>query len=120
MAYLKHNWASKEVITANKLNHMEQGVELLDNQIIIAQILTDGTSVFLDKTWKEIYNVINNNKGVCFLLSGYSDNYEAGAEYLLVRQWMGDSEGGQLSSSPSGPFFVADTANDYPTITNVH
>lgn len=55
MSYTKQNWNSGDVITAEKLNKIENGVENSNSVLIIHRISGDG-GYALDKTWKEIHD----------------------------------------------------------------
>ena len=56
MSYTKQTWQSGDTITAQKLNHIEDG--LADGGILIINAITDSQddSVRLDKTWQQIYD----------------------------------------------------------------
>ena len=63
MSYTKHTWADGEVITAAKLNNIEEGIEGAQDYMpapsaFIVNITThEGDSkTYLDKTWREIYD----------------------------------------------------------------
>ena len=49
MAYTKNTWADGDIVTSEKLNHIEDGIANGGGVMIIND--TDGT---LDKTWQEI------------------------------------------------------------------
>ena len=51
MSYTPTNWATGDVITAEKLNKLEQGVASGGGVLIVT-----GTNGTLDKTWQEIYD----------------------------------------------------------------
>lgn len=56
MAYQVQEWHPGDIITAEKLNHIEEGIvnsEFLDIEIV-------GTEV--QATWQEIYDAMNNNR----------------------------------------------------------
>lgn len=54
MAYEKQTWATGDTITANKLNHMEDGIA----SGVLAVNLENPSehTMVLDKTWQEIYD----------------------------------------------------------------
>lgn len=56
MAYSKTTWANGDVITAAKLNNMENGIDGATS--LIAAITIDGDDKTLDKTWQEIYDAL--------------------------------------------------------------
>ena len=55
MSYTPTEWNSGDVITAEKLNKIENGVENSNAVLIVHSISGDGGST-LDKTWKEIHD----------------------------------------------------------------
>ena len=56
MAYTKNTWADGDVVTSEKLNHMEDGIADAGGIMIIND--TDNT---LDKTWQEISDAMAAN-----------------------------------------------------------
>lgn len=55
MSYEKTTWSSGDVITAEKLNKIENGVENSNSVLIVHRVSGDG-GYALDKTWKEIHD----------------------------------------------------------------
>lgn len=64
MAYEKQTWVTGEVITKEKLNHMEDGIANGGSGVFIANLNTETQS--LDKTWNEI-NTAFTNKQPCYV-----------------------------------------------------
>lgn len=69
MSYEKQTWTTGEVITQEKLNHMEDGIAEANGKSTSANILIvtfttvtiDGSRTsYCDKTYEEILNAINN------------------------------------------------------------
>ena len=58
MSYTPTTWATGDVITAEKLNNMESGIE--NAGVMIATITEDSGSYTCDKTYEEIKEVIDN------------------------------------------------------------
>lgn len=58
MAYEKQTWVTGEVITKEKLNHMEDGIA--NNGGIL--FLHEDTAGVLDKTWNEINTALRNGQ----------------------------------------------------------
>ena len=56
MSYDKQTWTTGEVITANKLNHMEDGIAAGGGSVLVVGYTADGETLTLDKTWQEIYD----------------------------------------------------------------
>lgn len=60
MAYEKQTWVTGEVITKEKLNHMEDGIADSGGGAFIANLNTETQS--LDKTWNEIKAAFTNGQ----------------------------------------------------------
>ena len=135
MSYVPTNWQTGDVITASKLNKIEQGIEntnILITNATIESSTKSGENLVLDKTFKQIYQVYNNN-GLCFIkfpgldedapsvfykdiiicmakdidATWISEEVEEGSTTCLIISLMFGA-GGSI-----GPF-VAATQNDYP------
>jgi len=113
MSYIPTEWKSGDVVTASKLNKLEQGVANGGGGVLVATVdLGTGT---LDKTWQEIHDaapdVYFSSGGFYFPLYGV---YEDSGEYCVV---VINFE----SNSPSEPFtvsalvFKTDSAGGYPS-----
>lgn len=61
MSYTKYTWQTGEVITAEKLNHMEDGISAGGSLNVTAPQWA------LDKTWNEIAEAIRSGKSVYYL-----------------------------------------------------
>lgn len=56
MGYVKNTWQSGDVVTAAKLNHIEDGIA---NAAISIRLTTEDEVFYTaDKTWKEIYDAM--------------------------------------------------------------
>lgn len=118
MAYEKTNWSSGDIITAEKLNHIEGGVESA-NSGSCALIVTgtdSGSVEVLDKTWKEIHDAYVAGQSVLYHYlneSTLSDSYynvvavEKNSDAYNMWVW-GDSQSFQ---------YTALTENDYPSMS---
>lgn len=72
MSYTKHTWQNDELITAAKMNNIEEGIDGGG-----AVIITDnGTQ--LDKTYAEIYNLVHSGIPcyIKFNLYGFQDDID--------------------------------------------
>ena len=59
MAYEKQTWANGDVITANKLNHIKDGIGNINGILSVKQSLNSETNkMTLNKTWQEIHNAL--------------------------------------------------------------
>ena len=72
MAYTKNIWTSGDIVTSEKLNHIEDGINNIQEAVSMMEFGGSGSSVFLinaieseddgnhlltlDKTWQEIYD----------------------------------------------------------------
>ena len=56
MSYDKQTWQRGDVITANKLNHMEDGIATGGGGVLVVNRITEGQTTRLDHTWQEIRN----------------------------------------------------------------
>lgn len=67
MAYIKQNWQNGDVITAEKLNHIEDGImESGGGSTLIINVIEGGAMWTLDKTWQEIYDA-HSSGVVCII-----------------------------------------------------
>ncbi len=75
MAYEKTVWGTGDTITAEKLNHIEDGIEGTSGVLIVTK--TDDVELMqtvLNKTWQEIYDAVISGKQVFFNISSNSDD----------------------------------------------
>lgn len=110
MSYQKQSWQSQEVITANKLNHMEEGIKASQQKILVIPFITEGDYYIYNKPWKEIYEVLNNG-GYCFVAN--STQGVQGINITPLHVWGGDSTAGQIGVDSSS-LFVAESSNQCP------
>ena len=54
MSYTKTNWETGDIITAEKLNHMEDGIA--DGGVLFINIDSNDNNYVMDKTWQQIYD----------------------------------------------------------------
>lgn len=65
MAYEKQTWNNGDIITADKLNHIEDGIENNNLNVMVVILTQDGqdtSSVTCNKSAKEIYDALNNGE----------------------------------------------------------
>lgn len=67
MAYEKKTWETGEVITADGLNHMEEGIEENGKIMIVRQVMPDPYTNRIDKDFNEVKAAIRSNQCVLFL-----------------------------------------------------
>lgn len=84
MAYTKQTWANGDVITADKLNHMEDGIESVESAMFLITLEQSGDNYTIDKTMAEImsaYNsglipVVKYGNNFLYLLNEYNEESE--------------------------------------------
>ena len=80
MSYTKQTWNTGDVITAQKLNHMEDGIESVGGLFVVHITQNDGGEYVADKTYAEIEAVYDSANDVImavydgspYLLDGFS------------------------------------------------
>lgn len=72
MSYEKHTWETGEVITAEKLNNIEDGIgEGKSSDIFIVKFTKNGNTYTADKTYNEVNNAVNNGVPVIGFIAGF-------------------------------------------------
>ena len=102
--YEKHTWTSGEVITAEKLNHMEDGIASGSSgeKLIIAHITpTSMTEGECDMTISQIKTHINNGDTVVFELLGWLSGLAYDIDEVDRAVVGGKGFGLDLSNAPS-------------------
>ena len=110
MSYEPTNWKNGDVITAQKLNKLEQGVAGSD--LLKVQIITrDDGGYVLTLSWQDIYNAVINGLGCIFYQYDQTQKFyhqyttfhmfqKAQDEYVIT---IDDFEDGDFSAdSPDG------------------
>ena len=104
MAYEIQEWHPGDIITAEKLNHIEEGIvnsEFLDIEIV-------GTEV--QATWQEIYDPMNNNR----LVRLYRNDGNSTARTFIDGC---ASLGGKYYIATKNGLYVANSPDQNPTPT---
>lgn len=105
MSYEKNTWAKGDVITANKLNHMEDGIAESGGGAFIVRLLDTN---YLDKTYGEIYQAFLSGKVIWVV---------AGTSYCPLDDIQIDEYEGEISMSITtfhGQILGSDTLDHYP------
>ena len=80
MSYVKTTWADGDVITAQKLNNMEQGiVDASSVSGVLVGTVTEGSTYQMetDLTWKQVYDALKANWRVLLVAEyEYESTYE--------------------------------------------
>ena len=67
MSYTPTNWQTGDTVTAEKLNNMEQGIELANDAFVITLTPTEQDySGTIDKTYDEIVSAVNSGVKIFF------------------------------------------------------
>lgn len=113
MAYEKNNWQSGDVITAEKLNHIEDGIANTGKTLVIGGFIgnADGNPYIgeADKTWQEIHDALVAGKE-CFAILHDGDMV---SHAPIDRTW---SSAGIYYISVYGVDAVCYSSDGYPTI----
>lgn len=114
MAYTKNTWKTGDIVSSQKLNHMEDGIANSENVFIVGGVMLDDdgeiNSGTLDKTWQEIHDAMQSKIAVAVVTDG--DN---------VFQWMIDSvfynsENAKYVVKIGSKYFVTYAKNGHPTL----
>lgn len=113
MSYTPTVWATGDVVTAEKLNKLEQGVASAGGGSGGGVMIVNDVNGTLDKTWQEIYDagfsVIKEPNGLLMFCAGaltYDGNYIApyfNPMLNTVIDWTASSANGYPSSGQPGP-----------------
>lgn len=105
MSYDKTTWQTGDVITANKLNHIEDGIANGGGMLVVNVDADDK----LDKTWQEIHDA-----GFAIMASSVSPEvgwvtqlYSNGTGYYVAFSMV-------INGNIITVVYVAETADDYP------
>lgn len=112
MSYTKQTWATGDVITADKMNHMEDGIAE-GGGFLAVEMDVDSQSLVavLNKTWNEIAEaslaVTKDNSGgiISFLYAGNCSSSEGVYEVSFIN----------LEGIENPMIFYTDSADGYPT-----
>lgn len=119
MAYVRHYWECNEVVTADQLNNLEQGVEealeccgggQTEPPFMLINAEAEGTVTTLDATWQDIYDAMSAGTP-CFV----SASAENDSSMLMVSRAYIDN--GVYTVTIGGTNYTATTAGDYPSYT---
>ena len=113
MAYTPTEWECGDVVTAEKLNNIEEGIqEALESGGGGAEPLVvheDGDTYTLDKTWQEIYDAYPN----VAIYTAASDGVSAYTKSLITEVKYDHGEY-SVKSSHEGDRYATDDADGYP------
>ena len=109
--YEKQTWATGDVITEEKLNHMEDGISNAGGVMVVNE-----NDVTLDKTWKEIYDAyISGMKVLAHFVPESEDVGDGDLYYSLTEVGIVNGVQRPFLVSFSGTAFYATTEDGYPS-----
>lgn len=113
MSYEKHTWTNGEVITADKLNHIEGGIAeggSVGGSLVINTTM-EGTTETFDKTCAEVLGAFLSGSP-CIIV--HAPAYEGDSPRVsLIYEASGDDQYGYAFSDRNATY-NGSTENDYP------
>lgn len=115
MAYTKQTWIAGDVITAERLNHLENGVSGAGGALAVEAVLDEASgSTTLSETWQTIYDAIEAGRLVyIYKTNEFDSNLEA--HVSLVLSAVHYSGGNYSVSGLYQSNFETNTADGYPS-----
>ena len=109
MAYTKTTWQNGDLITAQKLNKLEQGVAAISHLLFPVNVEAslnefDSMVYTADKTYAEVCELIDSGRLPVYIIhrNDEEDTYAPSIEYhIIYGKW---SSG--ISVTPSGPNYI--------------
>lgn len=111
MAYEKQTWACGDTITADKLNHMEDGIANAGGGALICEVIQEGNKTRLNKTFGEIKEAINSGRQV-FARGVNAKGIETTIPFIVFGVY--PSGGGAIQFDNTAAL-ESETDSDYPT-----
>lgn len=124
MAYEKQTWTTGEVITAEKLNHMEDGIADAGGggSAMFYVGTSDPDLTTLDKTFAEIKAAYNSGQLIALRHEQWGDNLTGyNMDYLSEITLVNEHDTGYFVRFPgngSALIYHASAESDYPTLYN--
>lgn len=115
MAYTKNTWNTGDIVTSEKLNHMEDGIAGGGNIFVVGGVTVDSKGQLegtLDKTWQEVHDAMLSK--ICILITA---NDIGIVQELITDAFIGTGGGyggGYVVTTSKGSWFTTSTANGYP------
>lgn len=114
MSYTEQTWASGDIITAEKLNHMEDGIAGAGGVFSVPTTFDEASgTVTCTKTWKEIYDAMVSGK-ICILHSYSESNCHIDIVFAVNSDFEGVFEVSTFNGS-NALLYVTDSENGYPS-----
>jgi len=118
MAYEKQTWTNGDVITADKLNHIEDGI--INGGVFTFTATQNDNGIILNKTWREIKNAIENGM-ICVFT--YTDESVTDQSATIQLNSSLDMESSEYSvnvamavAGSAATTFSTDSENGYPSL----
>lgn len=124
MAYTKTNWTNGDLITASKLNKIEQGIAdgSSGGGVLFINAVEDGTTITLDKTWQEIYDAYISGVLQVVIQDGSGDDYVDIVLYVVTGITSKYNYSISIvNATPSGNFildFSCESPDEYPSYSS--
>lgn len=115
MSYEKHTWETGETITAEKLNHIEDGVAESEGGVVLITGTSDGSEegVVLNASYNDLLSFVNN--GVIPIIKISNENSDSTLVFLapvsLLVYDATASSGNYKVQLINGTQFIADDPN---------
>ena len=121
MSYQKNNWQSGDVVTSEKLNHLEDGVSNAGGVMAVSLAYDEEMEMTVaDKTWQEIYDAMNNDVLCIVRDMEVEENQSNTGLITYVDVTQGEYRIHVLFSNSVGPSSVAvyttTSADGYPSV----
>lgn len=114
MSYTKQTWTTGDTITAEKLNHMEDGIgEGAGGIFVVHGTMNEEQRMTLDKTWQQIVDACAAEQlpvALTFMSDDGNGHPYAGFS-VIESAWYEDSKYCVMINNST---LQADTPNDYP------
>lgn len=111
MSYTKTTWVTGDIVTAEKLNNLENGLSTVSNNIVIVNATMADEYWVLSKTWNEIHDAMIRGKIVIVIMIVDNNVYYGYVGCAEI------SEEGYYSYviETFNETFYAETATSYPS-----
>ena len=120
MAYEKQTWNTGDIITAEKLNHMEDGINGNTDSasgLVLHITQVGNTEMRLDKTYSEILSAMLSGTYVVLVAGNGAEIVEV---HPIVSIGNGTGSNKVIFDTSSGSLaFSATSSDDYPTYNNL-
>ena len=128
MSYTKHTWTDGELVTAAKMNNIENGIEAASSGGSGGGglVLTMDNEGALNKTLAEIKSAAESGVVALHESHGQSEDVydyliniiESDGSYIVAFCWFDLGEGGVIT--PTVIAFMCESPDDYPVHINAH